>query len=158
MGKAILITSGKGGVGKSTICAAIALDLAGRGKRVVLADADVGLRCADLMLHMQDRVVYDMGDYLEGNAGLEQVLVTHPYYPTLLLMAAPQLMSASDIKKKEMRALMSRLKEQNDFVLIDGPAGIGRSTRNAFFCADEVILVCTPDDISVRDGERVVQV
>lgn len=158
MGKTILITSGKGGVGKSTVCVALAINLACRGKHVVLADADVGLRCADLMLRMQDRVVYDMGDYLEGKAGLNQVLVTHPDYRTLQLMAAPQLMSASDIKKKEMRSLINLLKEQNDFVLIDCPAGIGRNARNAFFCADEAILVCTPDSISLRDGERVLQI
>lgn len=158
MGKAILITSGKGGVGKSTVCVALAINLACRGKSVVLADADAGLRCADLMLRMQDRVVYDMGDYLEGKAGLNQVLVTHPHYRTLQLLAAPQLMSASDMKKKDMRALFAGLTEQNDFVLIDCPAGIGRNARNAFCCADEAILVCTPDDISLRDGERVLQI
>ena len=154
MGKAILITSGKGGVGKSTLAAAIAVDLARRGRRTVLVDADIGLRCADLMLNMQDRVVYDLGDILDGSVHTERALSLCPDVPGLKLLAAPQMMTAGEISGKDMRKLVARLKEKNDYVVIDCPAGIGRSTKNVLGCADETVIVCTMDDVSLRDAER----
>lgn len=152
MGKSILITSGKGGVGKSTVSSALAVLLARRGKRVVLVDADVGLRCADLMLDMQDRVVYDMGDLLSGTVSLQDALVPCKELPGLKLLAAPQMISAGDIAKKDMRKLIGCLRDRYDFVLMDCPAGIGRSMKNVLGCADETIIVSTMDDVCIRDA------
>ncbi len=155
MGKAILFTSGKGGVGKSTLASAVAVNLARRGRRTVLVDADIGLRCADLMLGVENKVIYDMGDLLSGTVPLGTALVSCGALPMLKLLAAPQMMSAGDIGKKEMRRLIGVLRERFDFVLMDCPAGIGRGMKNVLGCADETVIVCTMDDICLRDAERV---
>ncbi len=155
MGKITLITSGKGGVGKSTLSASLAVCLAEQGQKTVLVDCDVGLRCADLMLDMQDRVMLDMQDVLSGEATLENTLLRHHELQDLYLLPAPQMISAGDIAKKDMRKLFQALRRDFDQILIDCPAGIGRSMKNTLGHADETIVVCTPDDVSLRDAEQV---
>lgn len=153
MGRIFAIMSGKGGVGKSTLAAALAEFYARQGMRVTLVDGDVGLRCADLMLNLQDRVVYDLGDLVEKRCALEQALVPAGQ-AGLSLLAAPQLMKASDLKGKELTRIIACLADRQDIVLLDAPAGIGRGLKNLLGTAGQPVLVATPDDVSVRDAER----
>ena len=154
MGRIFAIMSGKGGVGKSTLAAALAECYAKQDMRTVLLDGDVGLRCADLMLGMQDRVIYDLGDLAEKNCQPEQALVRHPKLPSLSLVAAPQMISASDMKRKEMGRIITQLSENADVLIIDAPAGIGRGLKNLLGAAAEPVIVATPDDVCLRDAER----
>ena len=146
--------SGKGGVGKSTLSASLAVYYARMGKRVALLDGDIGQRCADLMLNVQDRVVYDLGDVAEKNCNLEEALLPHPALPNLSLLAAPQIMTPSDMKHKAMDKVITRLAEQVDILLLDAPAGIGKGLKNLLGAAAEPVVVATPDDVSIRDAER----
>ena len=154
MGRIFAIMSGKGGVGKSTLSAALAEYYARRGKSVVLLDGDIGLRCADLMLNMQDRVIYDLGDLAEKNCERSQALVQHPQWPNLRLLAAPQMIHASDLKKKEVGRIITQLSEETDVLLLDAPAGVGRGLKNLLGAAAEPVIVATPDDVCLRDAER----
>ena len=154
MGRVFAIVSGKGGVGKSTLAAALAEYYAAQGKGVVLLDGDTGLRCADLMLGMQDRVVYDLGDVAVKNCGLEQALTPHPSHPNLLLLAAPQMMTASDVKRKAMSRIIREISDTTDILLMDAPAGIGRGLKNLLGNLAVPVIVATPDDVCIRDAER----
>lgn len=154
MGHIFSIMSGKGGVGKSTLAAALAEFYAREGKKVVLLDGDTGLRCADLLLGLQDRVVYDLGDVTEKNCDAETAAVEAPGIPGLKLLAAPQMMRASDMKAKDVGRIVTRLSEENDIVLLDAPAGIGRGLKNLLGAAAEPVIVATPDDVCVRDAEQ----
>ncbi len=157
MGKSVLIASGKGGVGKSTLAVSLGASLAARGKSCVLVDGDVGLRCADLLLGLQDQVVYDMADLLEDDCELEEVLYPVPCAGSgkLFLLPASQTLRASELKPKQMLRLAERLRERFDLVLFDGPAGIGRNMKILMPGAQECLLVATPDDVALRDGEKV---
>ncbi len=146
--------SGKGGVGKSTLSASLAVYYARMGKRVVLLDGDIGQRCADLMLNVQDRVVYDLGDVADKTCKLEEALLPHPALPNLSLLAAPQILTVSDVKRKAMDKIITRLSEQADILLLDAPAGIGKGLKNLLGVTAEPVIVATPDDISIRDAER----
>lgn len=154
MGKVYLITSGKGGVGKSTIATSLAVALARNEKSVLIVDADIGLRCTDLMLNMQGQVVYDYGDVFSGCRS-DMAVVKHPEYQGVHLMSCPQMMSAAEVKKKDFRQMISDLRDHYDFVLIDSPAGIGRNLKITLGCADETVVVCTGDDVCLRDAQRV---
>lgn len=154
MARIFAIMSGKGGVGKSTLAAALAEYYASEGLKVALLDGDTGLRCADLMLGLQDRVVYDLGDVVENRCGLNQALVSSPQLENLSLLAAPQLMKPSDVKAKEMAKIIARLSARHDLVILDAPAGIGRGLKNLLGANAQSILVATPDDVSIRDAER----
>lgn len=154
MGKIFAIMSGKGGVGKSTIAAGLAEYYARQGKSTVLVDGDTGLRCADLMLNVQDQVLYDLGDVVNKNCTLEQALVRPAEIHTLSLLAAPQLMKPSDLSAKEMGRLITRLSDLFDILILDAPAGVGRGLKNLLGAAAEPVIVATPDDISVRDAEK----
>ena len=154
VGRIFAIMSGKGGVGKSTLAAALAECYARREMRTVLLDGDVGLRCADLLLGMQDRVIYDLGDLAEKNCTLEQALVPHPALPSLFLVAAPQMISASDIKRKELGRIITQLSDSADVLILDAPAGIGKGLKNLLGAAAEPVIVATPDDVCLRDAER----
>lgn len=157
MGKIFAIMSGKGGVGKSTIAAALAEYYARQGKSTVLLDGDTGLRCADLMLNVQDRVLYDLGDVVEKNCTVQQALVQPQDLRLLSLLAAPQLMKPSDLKAKELGRIITVLSEEKDVVILDAPAGVGRGLKNLLGAAAEPVIVATPDDVSVRDAEKLGQ-
>ena len=154
MGRIFSIMSGKGGVGKSTLSVSLAVYYARMGKRVVLLDGDIGQRCADLMLNVQDRVVYDLGDVADKTCELKEALLQHPALPILSLLAAPQIQTASDVKRKAMDQIITQLSEQSDILLLDAPAGIGKGLKNLLGATAEPVVVATPDDVSLRDAER----
>jgi septum site-determining protein MinD len=155
-GRAIVVTSGKGGVGKTTTTANVGIALAQAGARVVLVDADVGLRNLDIVLGLEARVRYHVLDVLEGTAELDDALVSDKRVSALKLLAAAQTREKDDVETTAMRALIERLRERFDYVLIDCPAGIEKGFRNAIVGADEAIVVCTPEVSAVRDADRVV--
>src|SRR5271170_429646 len=155
-GRAIVVTSGKGGVGKTTTTANLGAALAQTGARVALVDADVGLRNLDIVLGLEARVRYHLLDVLEGKALLEDALVSDKRVPSMKLLAAAQTREKDDVDTAAMKALIDRLREQFDFVLIDCPAGIEKGFQNAIVGADEAIIVCTPEVSAVRDADRVV--
>ena len=154
MGRIFAIMSGKGGVGKSTLAAALAECYAKQNMRTVLLDGDVGLRCADLMLGMQDRVIFDLGDLVEKSCQPKQALVRHPELSSLSLVAAPQMISASDLEQSELGRIITQLSDRSDVMIIDAPAGIGRGLKNLLGAAAEPVIVATPDDVCLRDAER----
>ncbi len=156
MSKSYLILSGKGGVGKSTAAASLAAAFSERGISCVLMDGDVGLRCADLMLDMQDRVIYDFMDLCEGSCRLEDALYPVPGMGPgeVRLLATSQMLRASQVRPKDVRKITEQIKKRFGAVIIDGPAGIGRNLKVLIDAADECIMVATPDDISLRDAEK----
>jgi septum site-determining protein MinD len=156
LGRAIVITSGKGGVGKTTTTANLGTALAQRGARVALIDADVGLRNLDILLGLESRITFHLLDVLEEKATLDDALVADKHSPSLFLLAAAQTREKDEVDTERMRALVERLRERFDYVLIDCPAGIEMGFRNAVVGADEAIVVCTPEVSAVRDVDRVV--
>jgi len=155
-GRAIVVTSGKGGVGKTTTTANVGAALGATGASVVLVDADVGLRNLDIVLGLESRVRFHVLDVLEGKAELDDALVSDKRVPTMKLLAASQTREKDDVDTQAFRALIERLRERFDYVLIDCPAGIETGFQNAIVAADEAIVVCTPEVSAVRDADRVV--
>jgi septum site-determining protein MinD len=155
-GHAIVITSGKGGVGKTTTTANVGAALAARGGKVALVDADVGLRNLDIVLGLESRVRYHLLDVIEGKVTLEEALIRDKRSPNMSLLAASQTREKDDVEITKMRELIEQLRESFDWVLIDCPAGIEAGFRNAIVGAQSAIVVCTPEVSSVRDADRVV--
>lgn len=155
MSQAIVITSGKGGVGKSSLCVNLGVSLAEKERKVVLLDMDIGLRNLDVLLGLENRIVYDLVDVEEGTCRLKQALVRDPKHEGLYLLAAAQTRDSGAISPRQMQKVILKLKEQFEYVLLDCPAGIGRGFKNAVAGADEAIVVCVPDVVSIRDAERV---
>ncbi|MGI6344863.1 MAG: septum site-determining protein MinD [Bacillota bacterium] len=157
MGKAIVITSGKGGVGKTTTVANIGAALAALGKRVALVDADIGLRNLDLFMGLENRVVYNLVDVVEGVVDWRKALVKDKQFETnLMLLPSAQARDKTAVTPRQMAKLVKEVKEEFDFVLIDCPAGIEQGFKNAMAGADEAIVVVNPEVPSVRDADRVV--
>ena len=155
-GKAITITSGKGGVGKTTITANLAVTLAALGRRVTAIDTDIGLRNLDIIMGMESRIIYDIVDVAEGKCHLLQALIRDRRLPNLCLLPASQTSDKTAISPEDMAAICRELKADNDFVLIDSPAGIERGFQNAIASADEIIIVTTPEVSAVRSADRVI--
>ena len=155
-GRAIVVTSGKGGVGKTTTTANLGTALAQRGARVALVDADVGLRNLDILLGLESRVKYHVLDVLEDKVAIDEALVADKHSETLYLLAAAQSREKEEVDTQKMRELIERLRERFDYVLIDCPAGIELGFKNAVAGAQEAIVVCTPEVSAVRDVDRVV--
>lgn len=153
---AITITSGKGGVGKSTTAASLGLGLAQLGYKVCLVDTDIGLRKLDLMLGLENRIVYDLVDVIEGVSKLRQSLVRHKEYPDLTLLPAAQTRYKEEVTPDQVKAVVDELRQEFDYILIDSPAGIEGGFRNAIAAADRAILVVNPEIPSVRDSDRVI--
>ncbi|MFY9779625.1 MAG: septum site-determining protein MinD [Candidatus Baltobacteraceae bacterium] len=156
LGRAIVFTSGKGGVGKTTTTANVGAALAAGGKRVVLVDADVGLRNLDVVLGLESRVTHHLLDVLEEKVELDQALIRDKRCERLFLLAAAQSREKEDVDGAKMKALIERLRAQFDFVLIDCPAGIEMGFKNAVIGAQHAVIVCTPEVSAVRDADRVV--
>lgn len=155
MNKIIGIVSGKGSVGKTTLCANAAFSLARAGKKVIAVDGDISLKNLDIPLGMTDKSAYDLTDILNG-CDLERAVQVHDDYPGLHFIAAPQeIESAPDSVK--FRALCIRLRASYDFVLIDAPAGVGSWVQDIISCCDECVVVATPDLTALRDAQRVAQ-
>ncbi len=155
-GRAIVITSGKGGVGKTTTTANLGHALAARGCSVALIDADVGLRNLDIVLGLESRVKHHVLDVLEGKVELEEALVRDKHNENLVLLAAAQTREKDEVDTEKMKALVEQMRERFDYVIIDCPAGIELGFKNAVIGADEAIVVCTPEVSAVRDVDRVV--
>lgn len=155
MAKSIVITSGKGGVGKSTAATSIGAGLASNGRRVLLIDMDIGLRSLDVMLGAENEMVYDLVDVVQGICMLDQAVFHDKSRKGLSLLPASQHTGAVSVTPADMRALRFRMEEDYDFVLFDCPAGVDRGFRNACAAADRAIIVATPDVISIRSAEKV---
>ncbi len=155
-GKVITITSGKGGVGKTTTTANLAMALARLDKRVVAIDADIGLRNLDLVMGLENRIVYDLVDVIEERCSLRQAMIKHKDYPHLYLIPASQNRDKTAVSPQNMKSIAVQLKESHDFILIDSPAGIEWGFKNALAPADEVVIVSNPEVSSVRDADRII--
>lgn len=156
MSRAITITSGKGGVGKTTTTANLGTALAIHGQRVVVVDADIGLRNLDVVMGLENRIVYDLVDVVEGRCRLRQALIKDKRFPELFLLPAAQTRDKDAVSPDDMIALCTELKREFDFVIVDSPAGIEAGFRNAIAGADEVVIVTTPEISAVRDADRIV--
>ena len=143
--RAITITSGKGGVGKTTTAANIGVALARLGKRVIMIDADIGLRNLDIVMGLENRIVYDLVDLIEGRCKLHQAMIRHKQFPSLHLIPAAQTRDKTAVSPSDMVRLVNKLRESQDFILIDSPAGIERGFRNAIAPADHVVIVTNPE-------------
>jgi septum site-determining protein MinD len=155
-GQVITITSGKGGVGKTTTTANLGVALARRGKRVACLDADIGLRNLDVVMGLENRIVFDLVDVIEGRARLRQALIKDKRLPELHLLPAAQKRDKSAVTNEQMIKLCDNLKNEFDFILIDSPAGIEGGFKFSVAPADCVIVVVTPEVSSVRDADRVI--
>ncbi len=155
-GKAVVVTSGKGGVGKTTTTANLGTGLAKLGKRVVLIDADIGLRNLDVLLGLENRIVYDIVDIVENNCRLEQALIKDKRYNSLCLLPAAQTRDKTAVAPEEMKELCDQLKKEFDYIIIDSPAGIEQGFKNAIAGADEAIVITTPEVSAVRDADRII--
>ncbi|QIA27973.1 septum site-determining protein MinD [Thermaerobacter sp. PB12/4term] len=156
MGTTLVVTSGKGGVGKTTTTANLGTALALTGKRVVLVDADIGLRNLDVVMGLENRIVYDLVDVVEGFCRLRQALIKDKRYDGLFLLPAAQTKDKTAVRPEQFKALCEELAAEFDYVLVDSPAGIEQGFRNAIAGAQEALVVCTPDVSSVRDADRVI--
>ena len=156
MGEVIVITSGKGGVGKTTTTANLGAALAMRGKKVVLVDTDIGLRNLDVVMGLENRIVYDIVDVVEEKCKLRQALIKDKRFQDLFLLPAAQTRDKSAVNEKQMRELTSKLREEFDFILIDCPAGIEQGFKNAIAGADRAIVVSTAEISSIRDADRII--
>ncbi|SDI58179.1 septum site-determining protein MinD [Natribacillus halophilus] len=156
MGEAIVITSGKGGVGKTTTSANIGTALALQGKQVCLLDTDIGLRNLDVVMGLENRIIYDLVDVLEERCKPQQALIRDKRFDCLHLLPAAQTKDKSAITPEEMAAIVNELKPDYDYLIIDCPAGIEQGFRNAVAGADQAIVVSTPDTAAVRDADRII--
>jgi len=154
--RGITITSGKGGVGKTTTTANIGTALALQGKRVAVVDSDIGLRNLDAVLGLENRIVYDLVDVVEGQCRLRQALIKDKRLPELHLLPAAQTRDKNAVNSVQMEQLCQQLRAEFDFVVIDSPAGIEQGFRNAIVGADEIIIVANPEMASVRDADRII--
>ncbi|HEX6481879.1 MAG TPA: septum site-determining protein MinD [Ktedonobacteraceae bacterium] len=154
--RVLTITSGKGGVGKTTTTANLGTALALQGKRVVVVDSDIGLRNLDAVLGLENRIVYDLVDVVEGQCRLRQALIKDKRVPELYLLPAAQTRDKNAINSVQMEQLCQQLRAEFDFVIIDSPAGIEQGFRNAIVGADEIIIVANPEMASVRDADRII--
>jgi septum site-determining protein MinD len=152
----ITITSGKGGVGKTTATANLALALAELGKKVVCIDSDIGLRNLDVVMGLENRIVYDLVDVVEGRCKLKQAMIHDKRMDELYLIPAAQTRDKDAISPQEMVKLCDELRPEFDWILIDSPAGIERGFQNAIAPADQVIVITNPDVSAVRDADRII--
>lgn len=155
-GRVIVVTSGKGGVGKTTTNANIGTALARAGKKVVMIDTDLGLRNLDLLLGLENRIVYTIVDVVEERCKLKQALVKDKKNPNLCLLAAAQTRDKTAVTEEQLKDICEQLKKDFDFILVDCPAGIEQGFQNAVAGATEAIVVTTPEMSAVRDADRII--
>ncbi|MDI6601910.1 MAG: septum site-determining protein MinD [Thermoanaerobacteraceae bacterium] len=156
MGTVYVVTSGKGGVGKTTTTANIGTGLALTGNKVALVDADIGLRNLDVVMGLENRIVYDIVDVVEGECRLKQALIKDKRFEGLYLLPAAQTKDKTAVSPEQMQKLSNELKEEFDFVIVDCPAGIEQGFKNAIAGADRAIVVTTPEMSAVRDADRII--
>lgn len=156
MGEAYVITSGKGGVGKTTAVANIGTALALTGNRVAMIDADIGLRNLDVVMGLEQRIVYDLVDVVEGYCRLKNALIKDKRVDGLFLLPAAQTKDKTAVRPEQMRKLIGDLKKDFDYVIVDCPAGIEQGFKNAVAGADKAVIVTTPEVSAVRDADRII--
>lgn len=156
MSEVIVVTSGKGGVGKTTTSANIGTGLAKLQKKVVLIDTDIGLRNLDVVMGLENRIVYNLVDVLEGNCRLKQALIRDKEYSNLYLIASAQTKDKTAVSPEQMRKLTDELIEEFEYVILDCPAGIEQGFQNAIAGATRAIIVTTPEVSAIRDADRII--
>ena len=156
MSEVIVVTSGKGGVGKTTTSANVGTGLAKLGKKVCLIDTDIGLRNLDVVMGLENRIVYNLVDVIEGNCRLRQALIRDKHYPNLYLLPAAQTRDKTAVEPEQMIKLCQDLRKEFDYVLLDSPAGIEQGFKNAVSGADRAIVVTTPEVSAIRDADRII--
>ena len=156
MSEVIVVTSGKGGVGKTTTSANVGTGLAQMGNSVVLIDADIGLRNLDVVMGLENRIVYNLVDVIEGTCRLKQALIKDKRHAGLYLMPAAQTRDKNCITPGQMIKLIETLKQQFDYIILDCPAGIEQGFQNAIAGADHAIVVTTPEVSAIRDADRII--
>ncbi|MEQ8174149.1 MAG: septum site-determining protein MinD [Syntrophomonadaceae bacterium] len=152
----IVVTSGKGGVGKTTTVANVATALARNGYKVVVTDLDIGLKKLDLIMGLENRVIYDIVQVIEGECTLKQALVKDKRFPDLYMLPAAQTRNKDDIRPDQVKSLCDELRPEFDYIIIDCPAGIEQGFRNAIAAADQAIVVTNPEVSAVRDADRII--
>jgi septum site-determining protein MinD len=155
-GKVITVTSGKGGVGKTTVTANLGVALAQHGQRVAVVDSDIGLRNLDVVMGLENRIVYDLVDVVEGVCRLRQALIRDRRVNELYLLPAAQTRDKTAVNPADMIKLSEQMRREFDYVLIDSPAGIEQGFQNAVAGADQVVVVTTPEVSAVRDADRII--
>ncbi|HBA97278.1 MAG TPA: septum site-determining protein MinD [Lachnospiraceae bacterium] len=156
MGEVIVITSGKGGVGKTTSTANIGTGLAMMGKKVALIDTDIGLRNLDVVMGLENRIVYNLVDVVENNCRIKQALIKDKRYPNLYLLPSAQTKDKTAVTPGQMKKLTGELRNEFDYILLDCPAGIEQGFKNAIAGADRALVVTTPEVSAVRDADRII--
>lgn len=156
MSEVIVITSGKGGVGKTTTTANIGAGLVALGKKVVVIDTDLGLRNLDVVMGLENRIVYNLVDVVEGSCRMKQALIKDKRYQDLFLLPSAQTKDKSAVSPEQMKKLTEELKEEFDYILLDCPAGIEQGFQNAVAGADRAIVVTTPEVSAIRDADRII--
>ena len=156
MSEVIVITSGKGEVGKTTTTANVGTGLAKLNKKVVLIDTDIGLRNLDVVMGLENRIVYNLVDVVEGNCRIKQALIRDKRYPSLHLLPSAQTRDKSAVTPEQMKKLVEELKEEFDYIILDCPAGIEQGFQNAIAAADRAIVVTTPEVSAIRDADRII--
>jgi septum site-determining protein MinD len=155
-GRVIVVTSGKGGVGKTTTTANLGMALANLGQKVVLIDADIGLRNLDIVLGLENRIVYDIVDAVEGRCKLKQAIIKDKKQPNLALLPAAQTRDKSALNPQQMKEICLELGEDFDIIMVDCPAGIEQGFKNAIAAATEALIVTNPEVSSIRDADRII--
>lgn len=156
MSEVIVITSGKGGVGKTTTSANVGTGLAMLGNKVVLIDTDIGLRNLDVVMGLENRIVYNLVDVIEGNCRIKQALIKDKRYPNLYLLPSAQTRDKTSVTPEQMKKLTDELREEFDYILLDCPAGIEQGFQNAIAGADRALVVTTPEVSAIRDADRII--
>lgn len=156
MGEVIVVTSGKGGVGKTTTTANIGTALAKLNKKVVLIDTDIGLRNLDVVMGLENRIVYNLVDVVEGSCKIKQAMIRDKRYDSLFLLPAAQTKDKTSVTPDQMKKLADELKQEFDYVIMDCPAGIEQGFKNAIAGAERAIVVTTPEVSAVRDADRII--
>ncbi len=156
MSEVIVVTSGKGGVGKTTTSANIGTGLAILGKRTVMIDTDIGLRNLDVVMGLENRIVYNLVDVVEGNCRMKQALIRDKRYPNLYLLPSAQTRDKSAVNPEQMMKLVDDLQDDFDYILLDCPAGIEQGFKNAVAGAGRALVVTTPEVSAIRDADRII--
>ena len=156
MGEVIVVTSGKGGVGKTTTTANVGTGLAKEGKKVVLIDTDIGLRNLDVVMGLENRIVYNLVDVVEGNCRIKQAMIKDKKYPNLFLLPSAQTRDKTSVTPEQMSKLVEELKSEFDYIILDCPAGIEQGFKNAIAAADRALIVTTPEVSAIRDADRII--
>ena len=156
MSEVIVVTSGKGGVGKTTTSANVGTGLAKLDKKVVLIDTDIGLRNLDVVMGLENRIVYNLVDVVEGNCSPKQAMIKDKRYPNLYLLPSAQTRDKTSVTPEQMKKLVEELKEEFDYIILDCPAGIEQGFKNAIAGADRALVVTTPEVSAIRDADRII--